>query len=128
LVVGGEAHGDRVRGDVGGGGGGGVRRVVGGVGAADGDPRHRHRLRAAHVLVCEGRGRIGAGDVVARHPVIGQGHGGDGGAVVDLVVAGGADGQGPGGDVRGGGRGGVGRVVGGVGPADGDPRHRHRLG
>src|SRR2546421_112456 len=49
LVVGGEAHGDRVLGDVGGGARGGVGRVVGRVGAADRDPRHADGLGGADV-------------------------------------------------------------------------------
>src|SRR5439155_8947554 len=101
LVVAGGRHGEGSGGDVGGGGGAGVEGVVGGVGPGDGDAGDAHALGVAHVLVREGRGRIGAGDVVARHPVIGEAHGGEGGAVVDLVVAGGAHGQGPGGDVGG---------------------------
>src|SRR5207248_7749143 len=62
-----------------------------------------------------------------RHVVVRQGDGGCGGAVVDPVDAVGADGQGPGGDVRRGRGGAVGRVVAGVGAAEADPGHRHGL-
>src|SRR5256885_2232817 len=81
-------------GDVGGGAGGGVGGVVGRVGARDRDAADRHRLAAAHVLVAEQSAGVAVGHVVAADLVVRQGHRGRGGAVVDLVDAGGADGQG----------------------------------
>src|SRR5207244_5591940 len=69
------AHRERAGGDVGGGRGGRVGRVVGRVGAADRDARHRHRLGGAHALVREAGGGRGVGHVVAGHPVVREGHG-----------------------------------------------------
>src|SRR5207248_1646776 len=98
--------------DGGGGSCAGVEGVVGGVGAADGDAGDAHALGRAHVLVREGRRRVAVGQEIAGHPVVGQGHGGEGGAVVDLVHAGRAHGQRTSGDVGGGRRSGVEAVVG----------------
>src|SRR5262249_61280554 len=64
---------------------------------------------------------------LARHAVIGQGHTGGGGAIVDLVDPGGADRQGPRRDVgRGAGRG-VEAVVARVRPAEADAADADRL-
>src|SRR5204862_55133 len=72
-------------GDVGGGAGGGVDGVVAGVAARDADAADRHGLAGAHVLVVERRAGVAVGEHVAADPVIGEGDGGRGGAVVDLA-------------------------------------------
>src|ERR671934_125300 len=78
------ADGERGRRDVGRGAGGGVlQRVVGGVGAADGDAGHAHRLAVADVLVGEAGAGVGVADHVAAQVVVGERHGGVRGRVVD---------------------------------------------
>src|SRR5207302_5330161 len=109
------ADGQGPRRDVGGGAGGAVGGVVAGVGAADADARHADRLGRAHVLVVERRAGVAVREHVAADPVVAERDGSAGGAVVDLVDAGGADGQGPRRDVGGGAGGGGGGGGGGVG-------------
>src|SRR5262249_39738462 len=123
------ADGQRPRGDVGAGAGAGARqRVVARVGAADADAADADPLAGPRVLVREGGAAVGVAEVVARHAVVRQAHAGVHGAVVDLALAGGADGQRPRGDVgAGAGAGALQRVVARVGAADADAADPHRL-
>src|SRR5262249_5027907 len=86
-----------------------------------------HRLRRTGVLVAEG-GRAADTEDIAGHPVVAVADRGGGRAVVHLVLAGGRDGQRPAGDVgRGRRRGAREGVVAGVGAAQRDAAHAHRL-
>src|SRR5439155_15902326 len=121
-------HRQGARGDVGGGRGGGVGQgVVGGVRTADRYAAHADGVAVGDVLVGKGGSGVAVGEDVTRDPVVGEGHRGRGGAVVDLVHPGSRDGERPRGDVGAGQCGGVEGVVAGVGPADGDPGDRDCL-
>src|SRR6059058_4953695 len=121
-------HRQGARGDVGGGRGGGVGQgVVGGVCTADRYAAHADGVAVGDVLVGKGGSGVAVGEDVTRDPVVGEGHRGRGGAVVDLVHPGSRDGERPRGDVGAGQCGGVEGVVAGVGPADGDPGDRDCL-
>src|SRR5206468_9805872 len=97
-----------------------IGRVVGRVGAGDGDAADVHALGCADVFVGKTRTRVAAAQRVARDPIIHQGHRGVGGPVINPVRTRGADHQRARGDVRRRAGGGVGRVVGCVRAADGD--------
>src|SRR5262249_14170423 len=80
--------------DVRGGAGRGVDQVVvGRVRAAEADAVHADSLAGAYVLIAERSGGVAAGEHVARDAVVSQQDGGGRGAVVDLVLADGADRQ-----------------------------------
>src|SRR5205823_14866627 len=88
--------------------------LVAGVGAGDRDPGDRDGLAVAHVLVREAGRGVGVGEHVTGDPVVRQGHGRRGRAVVDLVHPGGRDREGTLRDVRRGRGRGVAGVVAGV--------------
>src|SRR5205823_413669 len=73
----------------------GVEGVVARIGAGDRDPGDRDGLAVAHVLVPEAGRGVAVGEHVTGHPVVRQGHGGGGRAVVDLVHPGCRDREGP---------------------------------
>src|SRR5439155_9160648 len=127
LVDAGGTHDQGPRRDVGGGVGSSVGAVVAGVGAAQADAGDAHRLTGADGIDGEAGAGVARRHVVARDPVVGQGHGRRGVAVVGLVDAGGAHRHCPRRDVGAGVGGGVGAVVPGVAAGDADAGDADRL-
>src|SRR5439155_16356466 len=103
-------------------------RVVGRIGAADGDAADVHALGCARVLVGKTGVAVAGAQAVADHAIIREGHRCVGVAVIDFVHAGGADDQRPRGDVRRGAGCGVGGVVGRIGAGHRDAADAHVLG
>src|SRR6185437_5885939 len=108
-------------------GGGGVPGVVPRVRAGDADASDRHRLAQAGVFVGEAGRGVGQREHVTRDAIVGQRDRRGRGGVIDLVLARGRHGQGAGRDIRRRAGGGVGRVVAGIGAAQTDATHAHRL-
>src|SRR5206468_1095817 len=90
-------------GDVGRSGGGSIGRVVGRIGAAQGDGAHADSFGGANGLAGEDGAGVAGRQVIAGQAVVRQAHRGAGRAVIDLIGASGADRQSAGGDVGGGG-------------------------
>jgi len=105
------ADGQGALGDVGGGAAGrAAEAVVAAVGARQGYARHRDGFAGGHVFIAE-HGGATDGQHIPSNPVIGHGDGGDGRAVIHLVLPGIAQAQGFGGDVAGGGGAGAAQAV-----------------
>src|SRR5262249_31190157 len=62
-----------------------VSRVVGGIGAAEGDAADVDALGSADIFIGEAGLGVGVGQAVAADAVVGQGDGGIGSAVINLI-------------------------------------------
>src|SRR5439155_4330472 len=93
LVHAGGADRQRPRGDVRRRAGGGVGRVVGRIGATEGDAADTHGLGSADVFVGETGGRVARAQGVAAQAIVREGRCRGSVAVIHLVHTGGADHQ-----------------------------------
>src|SRR5579871_3148854 len=114
------------RGDVGGGGRRGVETdVAGRVRTRDGDAAHRNRHAVANALRRKRRAGIADCDVVADRAIVGERNGGRSAAIVNLIDAGGRNGESFSRDIRRGAGARVGRVVGGIGAGNRNACYRN---
>src|SRR5262249_22711531 len=128
LVDAGGRDAQGARRDIGGGARSRVKGVIGRVGSRHADAADADGLVGGDRFGGKAGTGVAGGETVTGEPVVGKSDGGAGGAVIDLVGAGGGDGQGAGGDVRHRAGRGIGRVVGGIGAGDRDTADSYRLG
>src|SRR5262249_58329540 len=93
LVDPGGSYRQGTRGDIGSGGGRSVGRVVGRVGAAEGDAADTNGLGRADVLIGEAGGGIAGRESVAAEAIIRKGDRGASSAIISLISTGGTDAQ-----------------------------------
>src|SRR5262249_55895 len=128
FIVCGDTACDCGGGDVGGSIGRGIERVIAGIGATQGDAADRDGLGRANVLVGKTGAGVAGGQAVTAQPVVGKSDRGAGGAVVDLVGAGGGYVQRASSDVGGGAGSRIGRIVGRIGAGNRDACDADALG